>query len=260
MNSGIDYLTRTSAATRKLFEGVESYLDPLRKGVKGAVFVSEGATPPHPAPATAHGLKKTQNNWSSRSRLGRSSSQNSLLWPLYAEGSRLGHDGSKPCIEIYRYLWRYLFSSSPKNPISMRIFDMPAIPVERACVDRGRPHRHEEGLRRFGCHGPDDARGQSVLRPCLPRQARRHPKGAVVRRPATDAAGQAPRAQPLRLAAGQVRQRLAHAGPTLDCCWKASTGVCRCGFDPARARNFDSPDAVWRIGQARKNERICCKF
>lgn len=45
MNSGTDYLTRTSSATRKLFEGVESYLDPLRKGIIGAVFVSEGSDP-----------------------------------------------------------------------------------------------------------------------------------------------------------------------------------------------------------------------
>jgi hypothetical protein len=44
--------------------------------------------------------------------------------------SVLIHDASKRRIEIYRYLWRYLFSSCPKNPISMRIFDIPAIPVE----------------------------------------------------------------------------------------------------------------------------------
>lgn len=39
-------------------------------------------------------------------------------------------DASKPCIGIYRYLWLYLFSFSPKNPISIRIFDIPAIPVD----------------------------------------------------------------------------------------------------------------------------------
>jgi transposase len=38
----------------------------------------------------------------------------------------------------------------------------------------------------------------------LPRPARRHPQGAVVRRPGPDAAGQAAGARPLRLAAGHI--------------------------------------------------------
>lgn len=57
--------------------------------------------------------------------------------------SVLMHDASKLCIEIYRYLWRYLFSASPKNPVSIRIFDMPVIPVEapKTRITASPPHQ-----------------------------------------------------------------------------------------------------------------------
>lgn len=58
-------------------------------------------------------------------------------------GSKRPHT-LKPCIEIYRYFCWYLFSVRPKNPISMRIFDIPAIPVES--LNQQHDHQLDDSL------------------------------------------------------------------------------------------------------------------
>jgi len=82
--------------------------------------------------------------------------------------SVLIHVASKPCIEIYRYFCRYLFSSRPKSPISMRIFDIPAIPVEAPKTPITASHPESETRTLQGVAGFSLPQAVAILRALQP--------------------------------------------------------------------------------------------